>query len=162
MSKFYKNRPRVLIISRNPQVQSDLVMLFTGYGYFVDYVKSRSEGISKFRQNKQPIVVIDVPALPRFPDRMFRLFKVYRRNPIILVAAHADEEKRVYRYLNKGVYDILSLPIKSEMVHHKLRRLVDYNQSKAQNEFMRTLITLTLLITPIWLFLYIFIIKQFF
>jgi DNA-binding response OmpR family regulator len=157
MKRFNRSRPRLLVICGDHAVRSDLVTLLTGYGYFVDYVGSRDEGIRKFTQHKHAVVIIDVPALPRFPERMFRVFRVYSRNPIILVAAHRGEERIVYPYLDEGAYDILELPLQADYLHFRLRRLVAHGELEAVGEFRRLLNAALLFGLPVWLGLVFFL-----
>mgnify|MGYP006293295607 CR=1 FL=1 len=147
----------MLVISRDHKVRSDLVTLLTGYGYFVDYVEDRDEGIAKFRQHKQAVVIIDVPALPRFPESIFREFRAYSRNPIVLIAAHRDEQKKVYPYLDEGAYDVLELPLKTDYLHFRLRRLVAHSALEAESEFRRLLVSALLFALPIWIGLVYFL-----
>ncbi|MBD3316474.1 MAG: response regulator [Chitinivibrionales bacterium] len=151
MKTFDRTRRRLLVICRDHKVRSDLVTLLTGYGYFVDYVEDRHEGIAKFKQHKQAVVIIDVPALPQFPESVFREFRVYSRNPIILIAAHKDEQRKVYPYLDEGAYDIIELPLKADYLHFRLRRLVAHSALEAVSEFRRFLISALLFALPVWL-----------
>jgi CheY-like chemotaxis protein len=82
-----RNMPRLLIISKDPLVRNDMIMLLSGCGYFVDYVENRSEGIAKFRNFKHAVVILDVHALPRSPQRLLKLLKMYKKNPITLRVA---------------------------------------------------------------------------
>jgi len=150
MSKLDKARTRLLVISRDAKVCSDLVILLTGYGYFVDYVQNREDGIERFRQHKHAVVIMDVPALPQFPEEVFRAFYVYRRNPIILIAAHRHEQERMVPYLDKGVFDIIELPLKIEFLHFRLRRLVAHSELQSRKEFLQTLVAMGLILLPVW------------
>jgi len=151
MKVFEKSRPRLLIISKETGIRDELVTLLTGYGYFVDYVNNREDGLDKFKKHKQAIVIIDVPSLPRYPGRMLRIFQTFKKNPIILIAAKKSEEKKVEPYLRNGVYDILHLPLNLNYVGINLRRLVSTSHLMAQNEFLILLVGLGILILPIWI-----------
>jgi DNA-binding response OmpR family regulator len=157
MRAFDRTRRRLLVICRDHKVRADLVTLLTGYGYFVDYVEDRQEGIKKFMQHKPAVVIIDVPALPRFPESIFREFQVYSRNPIILIAAHKDEERKIYPYLDEGAYDIIELPLKAGYLHFRLRRLVAHSEMQAVSEFRRLLVSALLFGLPIWIVLTFFL-----
>lgn len=146
---FERARPRLLVICKSRQSRNDLVTLLTGYGYYVDYVESRAAGIKNFREHKQAIVIIDVPALPQFPERMFKLFSIYKRNPVILIAAQKTEENSIYQYMQQGVYDIVQLPLKPVYQHYVLRRLVEHSAMREKNEFLRNIATLLLLGIPV-------------
>lgn len=150
MKDFEKARTRLLVISNNLKVRDNLVMLLSGYGYFVDYTTSRDEGLESFKKYRQAVVIIDVPSLPRYPERMMRLFMSHKKTPVILVAAEHKDEKLVYLFLKKGVYDVLHLPLEMDYVEVILKRLVTYNDLLARTEFVQTLVVLTLMVIPAW------------
>ena len=150
MKVFEKARTRLLVISNDIKVRDNLVMLLTGYGYFVDYVSDRDEGIASFKKNRQAVVIIDVPSLPRYPERMMRLFQSHKKNPIILIAAGHKDEKLAYLFLKKGVYDVLHLPLEMDYVEVVLKRLVCHSELLAKAEFVQTLVVMTLLVMPAW------------
>lgn len=132
-------------------VRNDLITLLTGFGYYVDYVNTRIEGLKKYRHYKHAIVIFDVPALPRFPKRVFRLFRFFSRNPIILIAAKPQEQPLINKYIEeRGVFDTIELPLHVNVLAFKLRRLLEHNLLQANNEFMRLLITLILFAIPVW------------
>lgn len=153
MSKLDKNRPRLLVVSESPSIRNDLVTLLTGYGYYVDYVNDRRDGLRKYRQHKHAVVIFDVGSLPRYPVRLFRLFMAYHHNPTIMIAATSPEEPGVYKYLDKGVYDIVQLPLRMDYVHFVLRRMVEHNAIISQTFFYRMMLVVTLLFLPVWLLL---------
>lgn len=151
MRRFERSRPRLLVVTQDREVRDDLVTLLTGYGYYVDYVRTRAEGVRIFKQYKHAVVILDVPSLPRFPSRLFNIFQVYKREPIILVAARKEEAGRAYPYLMHGVYDVINVPLRLDYFHVVLRRLVENNRLRGQNEFMRLLIELSILVLPLWI-----------
>ncbi len=158
LRSFEKNRPRLLVICRNAAVRNDLVTLLTGYGYYVDYVDTRKAGIESFQEHKQPIVIMDVPALTPSPGRVFRLFRVYRRNPVLLIAASREEETRLYPYLRSGVFDIVQLPLRTEYLPFVLRRLMEHSRLANQNEFLRGLLGVVFAFLPLWIGLLLYLI----
>jgi DNA-binding response OmpR family regulator len=144
------NRPRLLVISKDSQVRNDLVILLSGCGYFVDYVVNRSEGIAKYRSFKHAVVIMDVHALPRFPKRMLRLFRVYKKNPIILIVARTEDAHQVYPFMRLGVFDVITLPFQADHLYIVLKRLVEHSRLLAQHEFIRRFITVLLITLPVW------------
>lgn len=160
MKKLKKNLPRLLVISKDNELRNDFVTLLSGYGYFVDYVKNRAEGIRKFRQHKQAVVIIDVASLPTSPSVLFRLFKFYTQYPIIAIAVRPEEEKDMQPYLDyPDLYDVLPLPINMENLDHTLRRLVKHHNLRNKFEFYQVLSLALFGILPIFT---IFIIMLFF
>jgi DNA-binding NtrC family response regulator len=151
---FRQHRTRLLVISKDEAMRNSLVTLLTGYGYFVDYVENRHDGLRKFRENKHAIAIVDVHTLPRVPAHFFRAFRIYKRNPIIVIAANDEEMPRVYPYLCRDVYDILQLPLKMEYLDFTLKRLVEHNRLMKNNEFLKMLLLMLALIAPIWITLF--------
>lgn len=152
MRVFEKTRTRLLVIANDVKIRENLVTLLTGYGYYVDYVEDREQGIRSFIKYRQAVVIIDMPSLPPDPEEMMRLFMMHKKNPVIIVAAEVKDEKRVLPYLKNGAYDVLYLPLTLNYVEVVLNRLVTHNELLARNEFVQTLVTLTLLVMPVWIF----------
>ena len=152
MGKLEKNRTRLLIICRDQNLTNDLVTLLTGYGYYVDYVYTRKEGIIKYKQYKQAIVIFDAASLPKYPKHLFRIFRFYKNNPKILIAAKSEEEQKIYPFLNNGVYDIIQVPLRFEYLDFNLRRLVAYDNLTARHEFVTLLIKLIAYSSPLWVY----------
>ncbi len=152
MKVFERTRTRLLVIARDAKVRENLVTLLTGYGYYVDYVEDREQGLMSFIKYRQAVVIIDLPSLPSDPKEIMRLFMMHKKNPIIIVAAEIKDEKCVLQYLKNGVYDVLYLPLTMNYVEVVLKRLVNHVELLARAEFVQTLGTLTLLVMPVWIF----------
>lgn len=145
------NRHRVLVISKNDQLRSDLVTLLSGYGYFVEDCADRLEGMRQFRAHKQSIIILDIPALRRFSRRIFSLINLIQRHAIILIAAYKHETELAFHHLNLGAYDILDLPLKTEFLIHTLKRAQLYHKMTLENMFVKNVVFLGLLLLPVWL-----------
>jgi DNA-binding NtrC family response regulator len=147
------NRDRVLVISRRPEVRNELVTLLSGYGYFVEYCAARKEGIRKFRAHKQSIVILDVNALRIFPKRLFHFIRQVRKNTIVLIAAHKNEETEAMDRLALGAYDVLSLPLKTESLKLTLQRALSHHKLTLENLFVKNVLFFGILMVPIWVLL---------
>lgn len=143
------NRPRLLIISKDHNVQNDLVTLLTGYGYYVDYVRTRTEGVVKFKNYKHSVVILDFNSYISNGKRLFDILKAYKRNPVVCVTATKDEEPLTYKYLQEGVYDIIQLPLKVEYLDFVLNRLIDNSVTNIKYEFLHLLIAILFFSTPL-------------
>ncbi len=152
MRKFDKNRTRLLIICARKLITNKLVTLFTSYGYFVDYVTTRKEGVLKFRQHKQGVIIIDADLLPRYPKHFFNLFSTNLNKPKILIAAKPEQHLQLCPYLNNGVYDIIQIPLNFENLDFILRRLVAHDTLAARYEFLNLLVKLSIVSLPIWIY----------
>ena len=161
MKVFEKARTRLLVIAQDQKVRESLVTLLTGYGYYVDYEQDRDKGIKSFIKYRQAVVIIDLPSLPSDPEEIMRLFMMHKKNPIIILAVETKDEKHVLKYLKKGVYDVLYLPLTMDYVEVVLKRLVIHSELLAHNEFVQTLVTLTLVVIPVWIFCAFLIAKVF-
>lgn len=147
------NRHRVLIISRSSDLRNELVTLLSGYGYFVEFCHSRLEGIRKFRSHKQSILILDVPVLRNFPQRLFRFIRMIRRNTIVLIAANHKEEAEAVHKLDLGAYDILHLPLKTDFLKLTLSRAIEHHQLMLENIFVKNVLFFGILMLPLWMVL---------
>lgn len=159
MRKFEKNRTRLLIICGDQALTNDLVTLLTGYGYYVDYVATRKEGIIKYKQYKQAILIIEAALLPKYPRNLFKIFRFYSSNPKILIAARPEEEQKIYPFLNDGVYDIIQLPLREEYLDFNIRRLVSYDYLCARYEFLKLFMKLVTFSSPLWVYFIIVLVR---
>jgi DNA-binding NtrC family response regulator len=144
------SRHRVLVISRSQNLRNELVTLLSGYGYFVEYCHSRLEGVRKFRAHKQSIVILDVPVLRNFPQRLFRFFRMIRRNTIVLIAAHRKEEAEAVERLDLGAYDILHLPLQTDFLKLTLNRAIAHHRLTVENLFVKNVVFFGLMMLPVW------------
>ncbi|NLW30674.1 MAG: response regulator [Fibrobacter sp.] len=150
MKNFEKNRTRLLVICQKNELTCDLVTLLTGYGYFVDYVESLTEGVTRFKEYKHTIVIVDSDLLPKRPKELFAVFKYYTVNPKILIIAGKSEEEAIYPYLDHGIYDIIQVPLRFRYLHYKLRKLVVNDSLISKYEYYQFLIQLMVISSPIW------------
>lgn len=153
------NRHRVLVISRSSDLRNELVTLLSGYGYFVEFCQNRLEGVRKFRAHKQSIVILDVPVLQNFPQRLLRFFATIRRNTIVLIAANRKDEVEAVQKLDLGAYDILHLPLKTDILKATLNRALEHHRLQMENAFVKNLIFFSLLMAPLWLYLAYLLLK---
>ena len=150
-NKFDKNRPRLLIIFRKSEVRDELVTLLTACGYYVDYVETSKQGLKEFQLRRHSIVLFDINSLGVNPVEVLSRFRYYKRRPILLAVAEREEEKLVYPLFAQGLYDIVTLPLRTEYVDIVLRRIVYLNRMTARYEFVHTLLMISLQLTPLWI-----------
>ncbi|HZH74347.1 MAG TPA: hypothetical protein VFD91_17785 [Mariniphaga sp.] len=150
MKNFEKNRTRLLVICQKDDLTCNLVTLLTGYGYYVDYVKTLTDGVTRFKGYKHTIVIVDSDLLPERPEELFTVFKYYTVNPKILIVAGKNEEEAIYPYLDNGIYDIIQVPLRFRYLHYKLRKLVVNDNLMSKYEYYQFLIQLIVISSPIW------------
>ncbi len=156
------NRHRVLVISENDDLRSDLVTLLSGYGYFVEDFKDRLEGVRQFRAHKQSIIILDIPVLRRFSKRIFALIKMVQKNAVILIAAKKEENSLAFKHLRRGAYDILNLPLKTEFLIQTIERAQNHHKAMLENMFIKNILFMGILMSPIWLLTLFLLLKSFF
>ena len=153
------NRHRVLVISQSQDLRNELVTLLSGYGYFTEYCKDRLEGLRQFRRHKQAIVIVDLPAIARFPQRWFRTIHTIRKNAIVLVAAHKHEDAEAFSILPMGAYDVLNLPLKTDFLKLTLLRAQNHHRLQIENIFVKNTLFFGLLMLPLWAYMAYLLIK---
>ncbi len=144
------SRQRVLVISKNDDLGHELVTILSGYGYFVEHVPDRMEGMRRFRAHKQSILIFDVHSLRRFSKRIFAMIKTVQKNAIVLVAANPGEEELAFQQLKLGAYDILSVPLKMDFLKLTLNRALDHHKLILDNLFARHALFFAGLMLPVW------------
>lgn len=149
--RFDKNRPRLLIVLKDSMGRNELITLFTACGYYVDYVETANEALSQFRLRRHSIVLFDLQTLGDSPGTVMSQFRYYKRRPILIAATAKEEEDRVYPLFAEGLYDFVTLPLRTEYIDIVLRRMVYLNRMTARYEFMHTLLLLSLQLTPLWI-----------
>ncbi|MEO6096588.1 MAG: hypothetical protein ABIW76_13120 [Fibrobacteria bacterium] len=154
------NRHRVLVISSNNDVSNELVTLLSGYGYFVEYCQNRIEGMRKFRAHKQPIVIVDSNVLRLFPKRLFGFIRRVRKNTIVLIAAGKKDESDAVENLALGAYDLLHLPLKTDLLRVTLNRAIAHHRLTLENLFVKNFVFFGLLMMPVWLMLLYCILRR--
>lgn len=154
------NRDRVLVISNRSEIRNELVTLLSGYGYFVEYCATRTEGVRKFRSHRQSLVIVDMGSLRAYPLRLFRFIRLVRRNAIVLIAAHKNEEAIAFSRIPLGAFDVLQLPLKTESLKLTLQRAQNHYRLTLENIFVKNVIFFGILIAPIWVLLAYLLIRQ--
>lgn len=155
--KLQKDLPRLLVICSDQLVRSNLVTLLSGYGYYVDYESELQSGIKRFKQTKHAIAILDVKALPAEEETLMKLFTIYKRHPILLVAAEKKDEPDMIRYLSSGVYDLLQIPLEVRRLDFVLKRLIKHSTLQYKHEFLKIFFVITALFVPLILFLAIYL-----
>ena len=139
-----------MVISNRSEVRNELVTLLSGYGYFVEYCATRMEGIRKFRSHKQSLVILDVSSLRAYPRRLFAFIRLVRRNAIVLIAAHKNEEAVAYNRISLGAFDVLPLPLKTESLKLTLHRAQSHYRLTLENIFVKNVLFFGIVMAPIW------------
>ena len=99
----------------------------------------------------QRLVLFDLESLGESPGTKLSQFRYYKRRPILIAVTEKRDEDRVYPLFAEGLYDFVTLPLRTEYIDIVLRRMVYLNRMTARYEFMHTLLLLSLQLTPLWI-----------
>jgi hypothetical protein len=69
-----------------------------------------------------------------------------------MIVATKEEEEKLYPYLDNGVFDIIQVPLRYDYIDFNLRRLVSYDRVCAQYTFLRMILELLYLSSPVWIY----------
>ena len=151
-------KSKALLIGRRV-LDEELRIILNGYGYAVEYCRTRQEGIRSFRKHRHPLVVVDAEAVNGFPERFFRFFRMVPGHSIVLVAADAGQEPRAARYLLWGAHDVLRLPLHHTDLNITLSRTSGYHRKMVRHTFLKNLAYFGLAMLPLWA-LVLFLIRR--
>lgn len=147
-----RNRHRVLVICKNNQLRFDLVTLLSGYGYFVEESTTRLEGLKSYRSHKQSIVIIDLPILRKYSERMLHYIRSIQKHAIILITANNQQRADTLLPLAQGAYDVLGLPLKRDVLIHTLSRAKNHHNMLLENLFIKNILFFVILLSPLWIY----------
>lgn len=140
---------RALIIGRK-SLHEDLNGILSGYGYFVEHCLTRLEGVVRFRSHRQALVILDMEAIQGFPERLFRFFRLVRKNAIVLVTVDDKTGPQAARYLIWGAHDVLHMPLKRDNLNFILSRTSAYHRSLVRSTFYKSMLYFGLAMLPLW------------
>ena len=137
----------------------ELRALLGGYGYAVDYCRTREEGVKRFRERRQSLVIVDADALGGFPQRLFRFFRTVRESAIGLVASGLEKRDEVAKFLLWGAHDVLQFPLRREALNFTLSRTSAYHRMLVRRTFLRNALYFMAVMLPFWLLLLFLVVR---
>jgi len=145
------NPDRVLVVSGNARVKSELESSLSNLGCLVDFSPSRKDGAKKFRAHKQHLVILDATSLGKTPQRLFRYFHRIRKNTITMVAYSDAREHAVLEKLGLDVDALLNLSGNIETARATLNSALEAHRIWMKSLFRKHVAYFTALVLPIWL-----------
>ena len=149
MRQFLKQRIRVLLVCTNPQVQSQLVSMLTGFEFYVDYVDNVNDALVRFKSYRHPVVLIDESLLGATPQRLLDLFRLVQRDCLVLAIAPAGQSHEVLQRVEHGLFDILETPINPVDLRFRVRRLLKQHANKSSLNYMRVMFLVAMFLSPL-------------
>jgi DNA-binding NtrC family response regulator len=151
-------KSRALLIGRRV-LDEDLRTILSGYGYMVEHCRTRLEGVRKFREHNQALVIIDVEAIGGFPERLFRFFRRLREHSIVLVAVDKLQEQQAAHLLLWGAHDVLRLPLYHNELNFTLSRTSVYHRDLVRGSFLRNIFYFCIAMAPLWVLVLYFALR---
>lgn len=122
--KHSDNAPRMLIAAREEPLRRVLSHLFADSGAIIDHAASHGELLSKCRKHPYRLIITRfVAPLVESADEIGR---IRNRNPkpVLFVLSHTRRERIVVILLERGVSQFLNLPVSSERLLGKVRKVL--------------------------------------
>jgi len=120
-----KNDIRVLVVDDEQEVADVLVTMLTGLGYSADVAYSGQEALDKVRQEDFQVIITDVmmPGITGI-EVLETIKKQKKKAVVVLITGYATIESGV-EAIEKGAYDYLPKPFRSEDLDLTLQRAVE-------------------------------------
>ena len=146
-----KNRYRVLILTNTTKVKRDFSLLLSSHGYLVDIVTTFSEAEEKLTQYKPSIFLSEITLLPTNPLEVTSVFKRIKKIPVFLVIDFGDAHKKIKRYIEHDIDDILLFPYDANTLYYKIKRAASYNRMQHEIAYHSGMIFILKFMLPIFL-----------
>jgi DNA-binding NtrC family response regulator len=116
---------RVLVVDDEREVADMLVTMLTRLGYSADWAYSGQEALDKIRQEEFQVIITDVmmPGINGM-EVLETVKKQKNKTVVVLITGYATIESGV-EAIEKGAYDYLPKPFRSEDLDLTLQRAVE-------------------------------------
>jgi DNA-binding response OmpR family regulator len=137
----------------------ELQAVLESFGYFVEHCQTRGEGVRKFRERRQALVVVDAGVMQGAPERFFRFFGMSGGGAIVLVASGKERRADTARYLLWGAHDVILLPLRPDALRFILGRTSAYHRRVLRGAFYRNALYFGVAVLPFWGILLYFVLR---
>ena len=151
-----KDRQKVLILSKEKEIENDLHMVLSAHGYSIDITEDENDARERMFYYKPSLFVADITLLPEYPAVILAIFNKARRVPTFLIVDNGKSKEKLNRYLEYSD-EILQIPFSEDNLYHKIKKAVNYNKIIHDNNYYEGMFILLGLITPL-IILLVFII----
>lgn len=129
--------PRILIVDDEPLIRDSLMEIISEDGYEVLSTNSAENALKVIQDNRIDIILLDM-VLPGMGglDLLNILKEKDYQGEIILITAYSTVESAVSA-IKKGAYDYLIKPCNNEEVKLLIRRIIENNTLKIENQILR-------------------------
>lgn len=149
MRKLLKPRRRLLLLTADPDLRSQLQAILSGMGFWVDFESELGPALDRFKHYRHPVVFVDERCLPRNAARLFAAFYGIQQNGVVVALVEPQHRDGVFAYLADGAWDIIELPLHAEEVVTKVQRMVKHYKLIASHNFLQYLVLFLALLAPL-------------
>ncbi|MDR0304949.1 MAG: hypothetical protein LBH98_09340 [Chitinispirillales bacterium] len=151
-----KDRQKVLILSKEKEIENDICIILSSHGYSIDITENEIEAEEKIIYYKPSIFIADINLLPEYPEKILSVFNKARKIPTFLIIEDGKLKEKQNRFLEYSD-EILQFPFNEDNLYHKIKKAVNYNRIVHDNEYYEGIFLVIKLFFPL-LVLFLFVI----
>jgi DNA-binding NtrC family response regulator len=149
MRKLLRPRRRLLLLTADAGLRTQLQAILSGMGFWVDYESELGLALDRFKHYRHPVVFVDERCLPRNSARLFAAFYGIQQNGVVVTLVEPHNKDSVFTYLADGAWDIIELPLHPEEVVTKVQRMVRHYKLIGSHNFLQYLVLFFALLVPL-------------
>jgi len=143
-----KDRNKVLILSREKEIENDIFMVLSSHGYSIDLICDIEEAKEKLVYYKPALFIADINLLPNYPAKLLAIFTKARKTPTFLIIDDEKSKEKLDKYL-EYCNDILKIPFNEENLYYKIRKAVNYSKIISDNQYYEGMFLILKLMAPL-------------
>ena len=147
-----KDRQKVLILSKEEKIESNICMVLSSHGYSIDVTDDKNEAEERVVYYKPSLFVADVDLLPEYPEKLISIFNKARKIPTFLIIDDGKSKEKLNKYLEYSD-EILRVPFNEENLHHKIKKAVNHNKIIHDNQYYEGMFLMFKLVAPLFILL---------
>lgn len=129
-----ENKYRVLIADDEQDITDLINTYLTSHGYICDVVDNGKEALSKLKQNKYDIVLLDV--MMPYIDGYHVAYEITNSSntlPIIIILTSRDIQFERNIAKMSGAYEIIQKPFELDMLYSTIQKALKEKEAKNEN-----------------------------
>jgi len=143
-----KDRNKVLILSKEKEIENDIFMVLSSHGYSIDLICDVEEARDKLIYYKPELFIADINLLPDYPAKLLAIFTKARKTPTFLIIDDEKSKEKLSKYL-ECCNDVLKIPFNEENLYYKIRKAVNYSKIIGDNQYYEGMFLILKLMAPL-------------
>jgi len=143
-----KDRNKVLILSKEKEIENDIFMVLSSHGYSIDLICNIEEAKEKLIYYKPALFIADIGLLPNYPAKLLAIFTKARKTPTFLIIDDEKSKENLNKYL-EYCNDILKFPFNEENLYYKIQKAVNYSKIISDNHYYEGMFLVLKLMAPL-------------